>query len=318
MSRIIFFRDFRGLSGGHLKVWHYFSHLKNASRFDPQIFFSKTSLLNQTNPWVADGVPPMAKYSVSNEDIVFLAGLDWADADVQSAYRCSKYPVVNLIQGLRHADPNDPRFQFLKESAIRVCVSKQVADAIIETGNVNGPVFTIKNGLDTDELKMVEGVQEKVLEFVVVGYKNPDLADKICQYLAEKSRKFRLIETLLPRREYLHEISRARVGIFLPMREEGFYLPPLEAMYLKTLVICPDCVGNRGHCIDKVTCLRPIYDFMEIKSAIDEMIAMSTEKVASMLKFGRLMTEDHAIAVERRNVIDLFEMVVNGNITVSN
>ena len=34
--------------------------------------------------------------------------------------------------------------------------------------------------------------------------------------------------------------------LFLPNQREGVYIPGLEGMALGTLVVCPDCVGNRS------------------------------------------------------------------------
>jgi len=39
--------------------------------------------------------------------------------------------------------------------------------------------------------------------------------------------------------DYLALISQVKIAVFLPHLEEGFYLPPLEAMFMETLVICP-------------------------------------------------------------------------------
>jgi glycosyltransferase involved in cell wall biosynthesis len=62
-------------------------------------------------------------------------------------------------------------------------------------------------------------------------------------------------------------ISRAFATIFLPTEREGFYLPALEGMALGTLVICPDCVGNRGFCLHNENSLMPSYDLNSILSA---------------------------------------------------
>ena len=44
-------------------------------------------------------------------------------------------------------------------------------------------------------------------------------------------------------------MARARVTVLVPNPKEGFYLPALEAMALGTIVVCPDCVGNRSFCV---------------------------------------------------------------------
>jgi len=49
--------------------------------------------------------------------------------------------------------------------------------------------------------------------------------------------------------------------VFLPNQKEGegFYLPALEGMAVGTLVIFPDCIGNRSFCLSGYNCFRPDY-----------------------------------------------------------
>jgi glycosyltransferase involved in cell wall biosynthesis len=48
----------------------------------------------------------------------------------------------------------------------------------------------------------------------------------------------------------LNWINQAKITVFLPYRDiEGFYMPALEGMALGTLVVCPDCIGNRSFCL---------------------------------------------------------------------
>ena len=65
-------------------------------------------------------------------------------------------------------------------------------------------------------------------------------------------------------------MSRGRLVVLLPLAEEGFYLPALEAMAMGCVVICPDCVGNRAFCVDEVTALVPDHDVAAVEAAVDE------------------------------------------------
>jgi len=51
IKKFLFFRDFKGFSGGHLKVWHYFNHFNTHGNYKPYISFSEDSLWNASNPW---------------------------------------------------------------------------------------------------------------------------------------------------------------------------------------------------------------------------------------------------------------------------
>jgi hypothetical protein len=212
------------------------------------------------NPWVRNCEKINSEWRPENSDGAFLAGTDWLSI-------CDDYekPVINLIQGVRHADKNDVRFNFLERRAVRICVSHEVADAILSTRKVNGPVFTVSNGLDSKEFPDPASIRDIMV--LIAGYKNPKLALDIAANLESLGINVNCLTIQLDRPKYLSLISRAFATIFLPTDREGFYLPALEGMALGTLVICPDCVGNRGFCLHNENSLMPSYDLNSILSA---------------------------------------------------
>src|SRR5439155_22384157 len=74
---VLFFRDFVQFFGGHLKILHYFEHVRDSSRHMPVIAFSPRTRWDEGNPWsrlraqAAEVVPP------ARPDVLFVAGLDW-------------------------------------------------------------------------------------------------------------------------------------------------------------------------------------------------------------------------------------------------
>ena len=48
---LLFRRDFGGLTGGHLKVWHYYRHALGSRRFTPRVFLTPGSVRGPGNPW---------------------------------------------------------------------------------------------------------------------------------------------------------------------------------------------------------------------------------------------------------------------------
>src|SRR4051794_29637786 len=128
---VLFHRDFQRFTGGHLKVWDYFSHVAASPAFEPRIAFTPESKWDATNPWsaVRDRV---ADWKPNDADVLFLAGPDWqALADDQRSN--PGRPIINLIQHQRHADHSSELRGFLKHKAVRICVSEEVAAAIRET-----------------------------------------------------------------------------------------------------------------------------------------------------------------------------------------
>ena len=62
-------------------------------------------------------------------------------------------PVIHYMQSLRHALPDNIRYELLENKAIRICVSEYVADSLSETGVVRGPLFTIPAAIDVADLR---------------------------------------------------------------------------------------------------------------------------------------------------------------------
>ena len=76
---------------------------------------------------------------------------------------------------------------------------------------------------------------------------------------------------------------------------EGFYLPALEAMALGSLVICPDCIGNRSFCLPGRNCFRPNYD---LNSVIDSV--QSAEKAKAVCRRDNVKKKKMAEMLTKR------------------
>ena len=71
-------------------------------------------------------------------DILFLAGLDWRYL-IDNGFDALPNPRINLIQHVRHAHEGTELHGYLRQRAVRICVSEEVAQALYATGQVNGP-----------------------------------------------------------------------------------------------------------------------------------------------------------------------------------
>lgn len=291
-KRVLFYRDVQKFFGGHLKVADYFDHLDSSYAYLPSVSFSDNSRWDDFNPWF--GKVSVA-YQPENYDYVFLAGMDW-DAYL-SVKRPPNQPVINLIQHVRHADPSEDVFQYLGQKAIRICVSEQVANAIRQTGTVNGPVFTIPNGVDLPDLSL-----EKTHDVVILGVKQPELAQMLYEQLSASGVRVLLVGEQVPRNLWFEHLAASRVALLLPHSTEGFYLPALEAMKYCHLVVVPDCIGNRDFCKDNQNCLMPQYNL--------ESLLASTAQALDLLQNEHVLTElkremgdtlrAHSLAGERK------------------
>jgi glycosyltransferase involved in cell wall biosynthesis len=302
---VLFYRDFTRFTGGHLKLWHYFNHVRSSGTHWPHVWFTERSLWDDTNPWwpMKDEVASSWQHRVPS--VLFLEGNDWRRLD-EPAREESAIPILNLIQGFRHADPARGPYGFLRHKAVRICVSAEVKEAILATDRVNGPVFVIPNGLDLPTLAPRQRGQCDVL---VVGFKNQELARQVHDRVRILAADTELLDLQLPRPAFLEALQHARVTVFLPKAREGFYLPALEAMAIGTLVVCPDVVGNRSFCLPGHNCLRPEYGLEEIVRATAAALALSPERRAAMLANAAQTARAHDMDRERKEFLAILENV---------
>lgn len=298
---LLFRRDFQGLTGGHLKVWHYFVHARGSARFTPRIHLTPGSTRGADNPWQGVTPEPLADWRPHEAAALFVAGLDW-----EAVPDPAPVPVINLVQHVRHAHPGDPRRPFLRRPAVRICVSEEVAEAILATGDVAGPVHVIPNGIDLENIPC--GPRRDV-EVLIAGLKNPAFAAELGRRLEAAGVAVDVIADMRPRGEFLERLSTARVVVTLPTEDEGFFLPALEAMAAGALVVCPDCVGNRGFCLDGVTCLRPPYALEAVTRATLTLARMPPAAAAVMLQAAAAESRKHGLDREQLAFLRILDAV---------
>jgi hypothetical protein len=295
----LFYRDYRRFTGGDLKVWHYFNHVRTTPGWDAYVRFSPESVWDATNPWNAVRERVLGESETVAPDAHFVSGTDWRQID--GAVRAdSPVPVINLVQHVKHADPDDTllRDRFLSHRAVRICVSPEVAAAIEATGKVHGPVFVVPDAIEVAELERL-GASERDLDVVIAANKQPERGARVARMLGRPGRSVRLLDERIPREQLLGWLARARVAVFVPNPTEGFYLPALEAMALGTLVVCPDCIGNRSYCEPGGNCLQPARDATALAAAGEDALAMDTAAAAGMTARARDTARRHDLAAER-------------------
>jgi len=299
---LLFHRDFHGLTGGHLKVRHYFGHAGHSRRFQPRIYFTPESLRGGVNPWTGISPPPLEFWRPAEVGALFVAGLDW-DAVPDPA----PVPVINLIQGVRHADEGDPRRAFLARPAVRICVSDEVASAIKSTEIVNGPVHVIPNGIDLGELPSSASPRDTAV--LIAGMKNPPFAKAVRECLRLEGIHAECLVDPLSRGEFLERLSRSVIVVTLPLEREGFFLPALEAMAVGAVVVCPDCIGNRGFCRDRETAFRPRYTVEDVVAAAIAAATQAPSEAAAMRAAAIAESTKHGLEAERLAFLRILDAV---------
>ena len=293
MRRVFFHRDMVNFSGGHLKVWNYFCHTDALPGFRSQVHLTAASRRDSSNPW--SGTKDLLDaWQPELADVLFVAGLDW---NVVPRALPTSIPIINLVQGVCHADPGDERYAFLDRLAIRICVSDEVRDALIGTGRVRGPIFSIPNGVGVPA--GVAGRSVRSTRVFIGGLKNPTLAGEISADLRQQGIEATVFNRPVPRADYLSAMAGAEIAVVLPHRKEGFFLPALEAMALGTLVVCPDCVGNRSFCRPGENCYRPSHTRHDIVQAVRHALALRISEREGLIANARVTASGHTLDVER-------------------
>ncbi len=269
---LLFYIKFRKMQGGHLKAWHYFRHTLQSDDWTPRVYFDPASTLDKDCFWWAERRRFASSYEPEKADAVFVTYSGAWDVLARSHREHGRScPALALVQGLRHADPQHYLHTFLRQPAVRICVSAEVATAVRASGITRGPVFTNPAATDLPTLgyppqgETKNGPRER--KVVIAGLKNPALAMQLEAALRREGVDVFSIIKPLPREKFLYALASAETAVFLPLPREGFYLPALEAMALGTLVICPDVGGNRGFCTPDENCFRPEYSAEAILAA---------------------------------------------------
>lgn len=252
---ILFLSDSDQFSGGYLKRFHYFCHARQSRGFEPLLYFTPGADRKPGNPWAAHHIRGIDR--VTEPDAYFLAGLDWQTVE-RLGLEIGRRPVLNLIQDFWCTDRNDPRWHFLPRPATRICVSAGLAEAVRDTGQVNGPVETIEPGVALPDVLWPRSVAP--VDVFIGASKNPAVGRAVAFGLSRRDLAVELCDGEIDRGEYLAGLGRAKVAVQLPLAQEGFYMPPIEAALVSAAVVVPDCIGNRGFCRHEQTCLVPAYE----------------------------------------------------------
>jgi hypothetical protein len=305
---VAFHRNFQRFQGGHLKVFHYFEHVRSSPSYEARISFTADSLWDDSNPWsgLRDTVIPVEDAVDAN--VLFLAGMDWR-ALAPARRVDSPAPIVNLIQGFRHTRPGDAAYEFLEHRAIRLCVSAEIEERLRGLGSVQGPIFTVPIGLDLERLPAPRPEAERDIDCVILAVKDRENGRSLARRLKSLGHHVLLVDRALPRDQLLDAMARARATVHLPALVEGAYLPALESMALGALVICPDCLGNRSFCRDGETCLVPVREERAILEATCAALSESADALEPLLAAARLECASRSLAAERSRFLEILGRV---------
>jgi len=276
---MLFNRNLTHLNGGHLKFFDYLNHSCELEHIKPILYLAPTSNFSLAQELIPSDVEIVD--NPVNADIFFLAGKDWQTLDTAGIDTSGK-PVVSLIQSLRQCFPGHPLHQYLSRPVMmRVCVSSQISAYLQSKYPRADQLITIPNGTDLHSSSTLKN-QTKSNTVFIGGLKDKDLAERLASVLDHDHIPVDLCLTHIPRFEFLSRLASAKIAVLLPVEEEGFYLPALEAMVLGSVAIVPDCIGSRDFCIKDQTCLVPERTLDSLHNAVR--LLWNDKKLRSRLK----------------------------------
>ncbi|PHI20307.1 hypothetical protein CEQ90_08970 [Lewinellaceae bacterium SD302] len=318
-TRVLFFRRLinpgAGSNGGNLKLRDGFNHLAQSENFEPRVYFHPDTRWPADlagNHWADLKQDALPKWKIRADDLLFFSGHDWQSLTPEQRRR-PPVPVINIVQP-RHVRKQDRRREFLRHPAIRIAKSEHGASILRKYG-VNGPLFVIPDAIDLDALPPIPA--EKDIDILIPGLKQPDFAQKLYDNLQSWNQKGQLglniylqLPPKLPERmDFLRLIARSKLIACVPLETargaEGFYLPALEAMALRSLVVCPHAIGNVDHCLDGVNCLVPKFTVKDIAKVTKQAWNLPTAHREELIQGGLKTARKHHIEQERTATIQL-------------
>ena len=301
MRKIWFYRkaDARRLSGAFLKQSHYFDHVRRMPGFAPRITFGGNALDPTDRLGAAREEEISPRWEPTRHDLFFLGGAGWLYL-AESGLGGLPIPRISLIQGLGNAREDSKVYPFLANKAIWICVSQEVADAILATGRLRGPVFTFPNGIDLSPVEGSEAAYRvKRRPLTIAGYKRPDLARGLSQRLDGEGIAHLSLTDFCDRGAFLDRLAESRVAVCLPREQEGFYLVALEAMAAGCVVVTVDCIGNRGFCRHEENCLIAEPGIGSLFRAAQRALDMPTPEREALRRRARYTVKAHSLEGER-------------------
>lgn len=320
--RILFYRKWidanGGTSGGQLKVRDAFEHFQFSNNFESYVYFNPSNVWdpNSGNVWNKYRHVGLDHWEIKPTDVLFFSGTDWEILPEKMRANCP-VPIINIAHP-RHANASDKRNQYLKYPAIRI-IKSQIGYNILKNYGINGPAFVIPDAIDFKTLPEINN--NPPIDILIVALKNQSLGIKLYKKMTSilnlKFRKYKIslqIPPALPTRtDFLNLLNNAKTTVFLPLTEErgfeGFYLPALEAMALKKLVICPNVIGNSDFCIPNITCLQPEYNIDAILKYIEQSILMKDVERRRIINNGYQKSLEHDIIYERNSYLNILNNI---------
>ena len=298
------------ISGGALKIRHYFEHALSLFPQRTRLYMPKDLVWTSENPFTAHRQKVVHNIDWSSVSTMVITGQGWEWFIPEKFHYQPPFRVIYLVQGFEKFLPHDPRFPSFRNPAIRICVSESLADKLRSLGIANGPIHAIPAGISLEDIRVAQDstLTDRNVEILVLGVKRPQIGQRIADKARALGKEVCLLTQRLPREAFLQHMADARIVVCLPQDIEGWYLPALEAMAMGALTIIPSVVGNT-YCIHGENCLIPKrYEVASVVDMIKKALSFSPLKERELVRRAK----ETAIRYNLRQERMAFQKILNG------
>jgi len=223
--------------------------------------------------------------------------------------------IIHIIQNIRHINPTwrlGEGTRILTRPASRISINSIVAEAIAPWLDERGLHHVINLGHESGVFaRQRSGPLSQGEGPVRIAYTTwkSDVGERVAGLMRHDPRvEFRAIRETVSWEELTELYHWADVFLGTPHREEGMYLPGLEAMAAGNVVVLPDAGGNMAYSRPGENCL--LVDFESAPSyvaAIEELLAMPAEQVDRLRQGGYAVLPDFDLEHERAGFAEFLD-----------
>ena len=243
---------------------------------------------------------------ISKEDFVFFSSPP--DYFIIEKKLPTNYPtkrLIHLLQNVNQANPETNQgldIKVLSYSMSRIACLEPILTAIKPHIDPNDPVEMILLGHNIDFFsKARSGGLPKKINVGYTTWKNK-LGDEVASRIKKQRRQFafksiRGKATWPKLKDFYHWTD---VFLCTPDREEGIYLPGVEAMAAGSIVVTPDAVGNRVYCQFDQNCVYTEWGSAgSYINALTSLAEMPSQEIDKMRSQGYKAIRPYSLTQER-------------------
>ena len=149
---------------------------------------------------------------------------------------------------------------------------------------------------------------DKKYDILIVGNKNPIMARELLSEIKHLNVNIEVIDSWISKKEFQIKLAQSHMSVHLPKKIEEHYIPGVEAMMLDSLVIIPDCIGNRSYSKHNETCYISEYNIESMAKTIYSMIDISENLKKQLLKNAKKESKLFTLENERDVILRALKM----------